>query len=514
MNVASLLVRAAGCAGDRVAVQHGTTTVATYSQLADRVTRLARGLADELGLHAGDRVALVMTNCPDYVDVLFAIWHAGLVAVPMNAKLHAMEFDFMLDDAGASVCLVTPDKAATVAEAPSVKAGQVRLVEVGSAGYTRLLQAEPLPMVERDQDDMAWLFYTSGTTGKPKGAMLSNRNLLTMTACYALDVDAVTPDDGLLHAAPMSHGSGFYILPHVAATARQVIPESGGFDPAEILALLPRQPNLSFFAAPTMVSRLVSHPGLAEADTGNLKTIVYGGGPRYVADARAAMEALGPKIAQIYGQGESPMCITAMNKAQHADTGHPRHKARLASVGQRQALVDVRVGDPSGRALPPGESGEVMVRGPAVMLGYWRNRDATAKTIRDGWLYTGDVGALDADGYLTLMDRSKDVIISGGTNIYPREVEEVLLTHPGVREVSVVGRPHADWGEEVVAFVVTDPAVSPDMEPTPEALDSLCLASIARFKRPKDYRYLPELPKNNYGKVLKTDLRRLLTDDG
>jgi long-chain acyl-CoA synthetase len=510
MNVASLLVRAAGCAGDRVAVQHGTATVATYRQLAERVTRLARGLSDGMGLHPGDRVALAMTNCPEYVESLFAIWHAGLVAVPMNAKLHAMEFDFMLDDAGASVCFVSSDKAATLAEAPSVKAGQVRMVEVSGPEYAALMENAPLPLVERGQDDLAWLFYTSGTTGKPKGAMLSNRNLLTMTACYALDVDAVTPEDGLLHAAPMSHGSGFYILPHVAATARQVVPESGGFDPAEIFALLPHQPNLSFFAAPTMVSRLTAQARASRPDTTNLKTIVYGGGPRYVADALAAMEVFGPKIAQIYGQGESPMCITAMSKAQHADTAHPSHQARLASVGQRQALVDVRVADPEGRPVPSGESGEILVRGPAVMLGYWRNDAATARTIREGWLYTGDVGTLDSDGYLTLMDRSKDVIISGGTNIYPREVEEVLLTHPGVREVSVVGRPHADWGEEVVAFVVVEPDLADGAAPTPEALDALCLAAIARFKRPKDYRYLPELPKNNYGKVLKTDLRKFL----
>lgn len=511
MNLATLLARAAGCAADRPAVQVGTTTVATYGRLMERSARLAGGLRIHYGLGPGDRVALVMKNCPEYVEALFGVWHGGFAAVPMNAKLHTNEFAYMLEHAGATVCIVTPDMAETVAATVPVRQGLVRLVETGSAEYDALFGGDPEPMVERRADDLAWLFYTSGTTGRPKGAMLSNRNLLTMTACYFMDVDTIAADDAILHAAPMSHGSGLYILPHVAAMARQVIPESGGFDPAEILDLLPCQPGLSFFAAPTMVSRLANHPGAAEADTRNLKTIVYGGGPMYVADCKAAMTVFGPKLAQIYGQGESPMTITAMNKALHADTAQPRFEQRLASVGQRQALVEVRVADAEDRPLPPGESGEVLVRGPAVMLGYWRDDTATDKVLGGGWLHTGDMGSLDADGFLTLKDRSKDVIISGGTNIYPREVEEVLLTHPGVREVSVVGRLHPDWGEEVVAFVVADPAAGPS--PMPADLDALCLAHIARFKRPKDYVFLEALPKNNYGKVLKTELRRMVDSE-
>ncbi|GAA0592566.1 AMP-binding protein [Caenispirillum bisanense] len=509
MNLATLLQRAAGVAADRPAVQHGTTTVATFAALADSAARLAGGLRGLLGLAEGERVAVAMTNCPEYVCVLFGIWHGGLAAVPMNAKLHSLEFDYMLEHSGARVVFVSADMATTLGACPAVADGRVRVIEAGSADWRRLLAAEPLPLVPRGQDDLAWLFYTSGTTGRPKGAMLSNRNLLCMTACYALDVDAVTAADALLHAAPMSHGSGLYILPHVAAMARQVIPESGGFEPDEILDLLPHQPGLSFFAAPTMVHRLTLAPRAGSADTRNLKTVVYGGGPMYVADCRQAMAVFGPKLAQIYGQGESPMTITALSKTLHADTAHPRHEARLASVGVRQTLVEVRVGDADGRPLPAGETGEVLVRGPAVMLGYWQNPEATAATVRDGWLFTGDMGAMDGDGFLTLKDRSKDVIISGGSNIYPREVEEVLLTHPAVREVSVIGRPHADWGEEVMAFVVSDPAT-----PCSAAeLDALCLQTIARFKRPKHYRFVAGLPKNNYGKVLKTDLRRMAMDD-
>ena len=225
----------------------------------------------------------------------------------------------------------------------------------------------------------------------------------------------------------------------------------------------------------------------------------------YVEDIRQALDVMGDTFVQIYGQGESPMTITALARHHFADRAHTRYADRLASVGVAQSLVEVRVGDGEGRPLPSGETGEVLVRGETVMAGYWRNAEATEKAIRDGWLFTGDVGSLDADGFPTLKDRSKDVIISGGTNIYPREVEEVPLTHRGVAEVSVIGRKHPDWGEEVVAFVVAKPGA----QPTAGELDRLCLDAIARFKRPKDYRFVPSLPKNNYGKVLKTDLREL-----
>jgi long-chain acyl-CoA synthetase len=203
------------------------------------------------------------------------------------------------------------------------------------------------------------------------------------------------------------------------------------------------------------------------------------------------------------------MTITVLSKSDLLDTGHPRHEARLASVGVAQPVVEVRVADDDDRPLPPGEIGEILVRGPSVMRGYWRNPEATAETLRNGWLHTGDVGSFDEDGYLTLRDRSKDMIISGGSNIYPREVEEVLLRHPAVSEVSVVGRRHADWGEEVIAFVV----LRGGAQVAEKELDALCLDHIARFKRPKAYRFVAELPKNNYGKVLKTVLREQLAGE-
>jgi long-chain acyl-CoA synthetase len=218
---------------------------------------------------------------------------------------------------------------------------------------------------------------------------------------------------------------------------------------------------------------------------------------------------MGDRFVQIYGQGESPMTITALSRNHLSDRSHPRYKERIASVGVAHSLIQVRVADPDGKSLANGETGEVLVKGDTVMKGYWSDPAATASTVRDGWLFTGDLGSLDEDGFLTLRDRSKDLIISGGSNIYPREVEEVLLKHPSIDEVSVVGRRSAEWGEEVVAFVVPMPGKS--VEPT--ELDSLCLEHLARFKRPKEYRIVATLPKNNYGKVLKTELRKYFHDE-
>lgn len=506
MNVASLLVRAARAMPERTAVFVGTSPLLTYAELARQTATLAANLRQRFGLAPGDRVALVMSNCAEYAGCLMACWHAGLIAMPVNAKLHAREIAFTLDNSAARVVLVTPDLAAIVSEALSFMEGrQPAVIETGSAEFERLTQGDPAPLTLIAPTDTAWLFYTSGTTGRPKGAMLTHRNLLGMATAYHTDVDVVTAENCLLHAAPMSHGSGIYIVPYTMAMAAHVIPESGRFEPAEMFALIRAHRGTGFFAAPTMVHRLVNAPEAGSTDLTNLRTIVYGGGPMYVEDCKKALAVLGPKLAQIYGQGESPMTITVLPKRYHADSSAPDFERRLASVGYAQAVVQVKTVDDDGHELPPGEIGEIVVRGDTVMAGYWKNPEATQAALGSGWLKTGDVGAFDSDGFLTLKDRSKDMIISGGSNIYPREVEEALLRHGGVAEVAVIGRPHLDWGEEVVAFVVA----APGKIVSPQELDAVCLDHIARFKRPKDYVFVDALPKNDYGKVLKTKLRAI-----
>jgi len=509
VNIANLFLRAGRRLADGPAVALGPKVLLTHGALAARAAAMAGALRAR-GLDPGDRVALVMSNVPDYVELLLAGWYAGLTMLPANAKLHRNELAYILGHAGARLCFATPDLVDTIAPLEAEIASLERVVEVGSRDHHALRQGDPIALTPVAPDDVAWLFYTSGTTGRPKGAMLTHRNLLAMTLAYLADVDGIAAGDAILHAAPMSHGSGLYILPHAARGACQLLPPGGGFDPAEVLGRLQAERGgITLFAAPTMVKRLAEHPDASRLQHPGLKTIVYGGGPMYGADLERAHAVFGHRLAQIYGQGESPMCITALDKTMHADAAHPRYRQRLASVGMAQAVVEVVVADADDRPLPPGEIGEVLVRGDSVMRGYWQDPDATAAALRGGWLHTGDVGALDADGFLTLHDRSKDLIISGGSNIYPREVEEVLLQHAAVGEVAVVGRPDPQWGEAVVAFVVAAPGQCCDAG----ELDAHCLAQMARFKRPKDYRLVEALPKNHYGKVLKTELRARLTQD-
>ena len=504
MNVAAWLERNGRSFPERPAIARGASLHADFRTWAARAGAIAGALLDALGCHPGECAAIIMRNQPEYLEAKFGIWHAGLCAVPVNARLHQSEFEYILADSRSRLAFVSPDLAETILPLIDRVSSLERVVIAPGPEWDAFLRHAPHALVSRAPADPAWLFYTSGTTGRPKGATLTHRNLAAMTLSYFADIDFVAPEDCILHAAPLSHGSGLYGLPFVAKAGLSVLPESGHFDGDEIAHLLHRWHGMSFFAAPTMVMRLVAAPAFAAADLRNLKTIIYGGAPMYVEDLKRALDVVGPKLHQIYGQGESPMTITGVSKAMHAEREHPRWEARLGSAGVARTGVEVRVADDADRELPPGEVGEILVRGDVVMAGYWNNPEATRETLRGGWLHTGDVGAFDADGFLTLKDRSKDLIISGGANIYPREVEEVLLRHPGIAEVSVVGRPDREWGERVVAFVVRRPDASVDES----ELDRLCLDSIARFKRPKVYVFLDELPKNNYGKVLKTELRK------
>ncbi|WP_028352797.1 class I adenylate-forming enzyme family protein [Bordetella petrii] len=505
MNIANWLHGAALLHPDNPALFRADRLHADYRAFAQRAAGLARWLAGH-GVTEGDRVALFMKNRVEYLELFYACWWIGAMVVPVNPKLHPKEVAWILGDSQARIVLTD-----TPRDLPGdcVPAACLHLA-VDSPAYEQAARAgladglrAPLALAP---EALAWLFYTSGTTGRPKGVMLSHRNLAAMALCYAADVETVTAGDSMLYAAPMSHGAGLYHFVYVRRAARHIVPASRGFDPAEILDTAEACGSLSLFAAPTMVKRLVEQARRDGRDGRGLHTIIYGGGPMYQADMLDALQVLGPRFAQIYGQGESPMTITALAREIIADSGHPRWQARLASVGVAQSCMEVRVVDSAMADVPAGAEGEVIVRGDAVMAGYWNNEAATRATLVDGWLRTGDIGRLDQDGFLTLTDRCKDVIISGGSNIYPREVEEVLARHPAVHEVAVVGAPSAQWGEEVVAFVVLRPGAAA----AADELDRWCRAEIAAFKTPKRYCFRAELPKNSYGKIPKTQLRESL----
>lgn len=509
MNIAHLLEKSAIRYPDLPALSVHDRLEVSYREFARRARFLGGALKEQLGLATGERVALVMSNHPAVYEVMFAAWHAGLVAVPINAKLHRNEIEYIINHCDARVCFVT-DELADGLSGIDGPTGEIPIIVAGSDDYRRLLvTGDGVEMFETSANAPAWIFYTSGTTGKPKGAVLTHRNLLAMTMSYFADIDLIRPDDTIIHAAPMSHGSGLYGLPHIAKGANNVIPLSKHFDPAEIWEIVGKCPGTTMFAAPTMVNRLVACPGLSASRLTNLKSLIYGGAPMYLADLENALFALGPRLIQIYGQGESPMTISALSKSDHEWRGQPRYAEILGSVGFPRTDVEVCIADTAGRPTTRGEPGEVLVRGDVVMSGYWNDPEATTRAMRNGWLCTGDIGVIDDDGFITLKDRSKDVIISGGSNIYPREVEEVLLRHPDVKEVSVVGDLHPDWGEQVVAFVACE---NPGKVLADE-LDSLCVNNIARFKRPKRYCFLRSLPKSNNGKILKTALRDLLARD-
>jgi fatty-acyl-CoA synthase len=489
LNLFAVLDQAAARFPDRGAVYHGERQLWTWREVRARALRLATSIRQVGG--AGARIAIATENRAELIELMFATWAAQCAVVPINFKLHPRETAQILEDADVSQVFASPKIAAQLASVVDVP-----IETVGTESYSRWLSAEQSAPPSTDPSALAWLFYTSGTTGRSKGAMLSHRNLMAMTIAHLADIDAPNENCSLVHAAPMSHGSGLYIAPYVLRGARQVVPESGAFDPAELLDLFESHPGSSAFLAPTMVQRLVQ---TGRARPRNLRTIVYGGGPMYVDSLKKAMAAFGPIFAQIYGQGESPMTITGLRRVDHESVDD----AILGSVGYARSGMDVAVLRDDGSRADTGEIGEIVCRGDAVMSGYWNNPDATRNTVKNGWLYTGDMGSFDERGYLTLRDRSKDVVISGGSNVYPREVEEALLEHPGVSEAAVVGAPDAEWGEIVVAFVVG--AVEP------AELDAHLMARIARFKRPKRYLILDALPKNSYGKVLKRELRNQLT---
>lgn len=509
MNLSMLLTKTARIFPEKAALIHGERQV-TYARFNARANRLANALG-RLGLRQGDNVAILQYNYPETFESLFACFKCGIGAVPINFRLHPKEFAFIIDHSEAKAVILSPEFNESIMEVRDRIPGARHLITIDGAGgelldYESLIENEEEECVDAEvsPDDLAWLFYTSGTTGMPKGAMLTHRNLLAMSMNFYADIaPGFTPEDVVLHAAPLSHGSGLYGLPNIGKGATNVILASKSFDPELVCRTIETHRVTNMFAAPTMIRMLIDHPAVDRCDVSSLRSLNYGGAPMLVEDLKKAIEKLGPCLVQLFGQGESPMTISYLPHWAHKPFGSPEEIKRLASAGFARTDVEVKILDESDNPLPTGKIGEIVTRSDLVMKGYWKNPEATADTIKNGWLHTGDVGYLDENGYLFIMDRSKDMIISGGENIYPREIEEVLVQHPAVREVSVIGVPDPKWGEAIKAVV----SLNSGMSATEQELIDFCKDNIASYKKPKSVDFIDDLPKSNYGKILKRELR-------
>lgn len=513
LNLAYFLTRAARLHPDRPAILHGDRTT-NYRSLDERVGRLAGALLG-LGLRRGDRVGIIVEIEPRAIECLLAPLRAGLVLVPMNPRLHASEYAFMLRKCGAKVLLASNERLGDLLSVRQDFPGVKHVIGMDPSpipdvvDYEALLAAaHAVPDAEVSDRDLAWIFFTSGTTGQPKGAMHTHRSLRTMVETQLIESLPVGPDDRLAVLTPMSHAAGLMVFHEVAGAGTHVFPTFRGFRPDDFYELVDRQRVTKCMLVPTMIQRLLDAPWPARQDLSSLRTVMYGAAPMYVERLKEAIRRFGPIFVGVFAQGEAPLACTWLPKEEHVASGEAGAK-RLASVGRESYGVQVRIVGEDDEILPPNATGEIVVRGDLVMQGYWDDPEATSQTLRNGWLHTGDVGHMDEDYYLYITDRLKDMIIKGGTNIYPREIEEVLYNHSDVREATVFGVPDPEWGEMVVAAV----SLRPGATAAEDELGAWCVAHLSTFKKPGRFHFVDELAKNGYGKIMKREVRKALYPD-
>jgi len=507
MVLGEILLRAATNSSDKVAViDRSANTSCTYDELNARVNRLAHAFTGA-GVRKGDRVAILHHNCLEYIETFFAAMKIGAVLTALDYRAAPRELKYLLNDSEANTLIIGENylnliipilsELGTVKNFISIVRGTKQMIS-----YEKLISSYPStePGVNVGENDLATLYYTSGTTGLPKGVMMTHRNLAAalMSMWNPLPV---TSDDVTLHTSPFSHIAAVWpLLEHISVGGANVIVEK--FDPKVVLEAIEQNGVTTWNSVPAMILRLVEYPDLTKYELGSLRWIGYGASPMPMEVLKRALRLIGNIFVQVYGLTETYI-VTLLPKEDHT-IGGPRDKLRrLSSCGKALPGMQVRVVNGEGKDIVPGETGEIIVKGDSVTQGYWRSPEETAKAIKQGWFYTGDLAAIDEQGYLYIVDRKKEIIISGGENISPREVEEVIYRHRAVFEAAVIGVPDRQWGEAVKAVV----ALKEGERVTEEEVISFCKQNLARFKAPKSVDFVESLPKTASGKTCKKELR-------
>ncbi|WP_286887633.1 class I adenylate-forming enzyme family protein [Aneurinibacillus sp. UBA3580] len=505
MNISELLARNARKYPEREAIVNGAERV-TYRTFDQDVNTLAYGLR-ELGISQGDKVVLFMPNTKEFLYTYIAVMRLGAVIVPVNAKLTGTELDYILGHSDAKAVFVH-EHLFPVVEALALPARMVS-VKTGAAveGWISFEALLSVPVSEEficqmKEDDEATILYTSGTTGKPKGVVFTYRNILTAATMMCIEMTMNT-ESRILHMMPLSHSAPlhlFFVSGLYVGAAHILAPV---FTPELLLDLASREKITHFFGAPVAYLFTAKHPRIAEYDLSSAKYWVYGGAPLGTKEVQVVQQAFQTEnLVCVYGLTEAGPNGTLLKAEEHA------HKA--GSIGRRAALnCELRIVDADGKDVAGDEVGEIVLRGEGTMKGYYKDEELTADTIRGGWLYTGDMARFDGDGYIWVVDRKKDIIISGGVNIFPKEIEDVLSTHPAIAEVAVVGVPHPEWGETVKAFIV--PAT--EMADIEIECKRFLKGKLADYKIPKLYETIAQLPRNATGKIIKTTLREVKTQE-
>jgi acyl-CoA synthetase (AMP-forming)/AMP-acid ligase II len=478
----------------------------TFEELNDRVNKLANALLDA-GLKKGDRVGLLFYNSLAYFESYLALYKAGLVWVRLNYRLTPSELVNMMNDSKACV-LIYGGNFQKVAEEIANRVSSVKMKICKGEGlgisYDDFLASgsKAEPSVHVVEEDLCDIWYTSGTTGEPKGIMITHRNILTCIQFLLSDVYWITEKDKLLTVGALSHAGSVRALPFLLRGGLNVI--HNRFDPLETFKTIQRERITDLSAVPTILFDLMDHPERTNYDLSSLKTITYAGAPTPVERIKEALKIFGPILSQSFGQAESIITITHLPKHEHIVDNDPEREKRLASVGREYPGVEVKVVNEEGKECAPGEVGEVVTRSDLVMKGYWNRPEQTAEVLRGGWLYTGDLGSRDDRGYLYLLDRKHGKIITGGLNVYSREVEEVLAKNKAVASACVFGVPDPKWGEAITAAVV----LRPGQNISEKTLIEFCKSQLASYKAPKKIHFLDSLPKNAYGKILQRELKK------